>query len=135
MVLLLFGVASIVHFAYLAWQRSRGGGHPGKGFQISLLLRLVWAEAGALSDQLVGISPSNAGYLTSYDGIFYGMYHRTIIFLVVSNMMFIYVQLVRCEYCVLLIGARQAGTFQCFSIHLERGKLTGVFFRIIDTTK
>lgn len=39
MVLLLFAVASVVHFGYLAWQRSRGGAQAGKGFQISLLLR------------------------------------------------------------------------------------------------
>ena len=39
MVLVLFAVASIVHFAYLAWQKSKGGAHANKGFQISLLAR------------------------------------------------------------------------------------------------
>lgn len=39
MVLVLFGVASIVHFAYLAFLRSRGQGGNTKGLQISLLAR------------------------------------------------------------------------------------------------
>ena len=37
MVLLLFAVASCVHFLFLAWKRSKGEG--GKGLQISLLAR------------------------------------------------------------------------------------------------
>lgn len=39
MVLVFFAIASIVHFVYLAWQRSRGGGGANKGLQISLLAR------------------------------------------------------------------------------------------------
>lgn len=39
MVLVLFAVASIVHFAYLAYLRSRGQGGNTKGLQISLLAR------------------------------------------------------------------------------------------------
>ena len=37
MVLVLFALASCVHFVFLGWQRSRGQG--GKGLQISLLAR------------------------------------------------------------------------------------------------
>ena len=44
MVLVLFAVASIVHFAYLAWQRSRGGAGAAKGLQISLLARTAWGS-------------------------------------------------------------------------------------------
>ena len=60
MVLLLFAVASIVHFGYLAWQRSRGSG-PQKGMQISLLLRPLDG---------VGISPPYNWGMWNYMGYF-----------------------------------------------------------------